>query len=200
MNKKARARIAAIRAQNNLVLSDGHISYNAHTMNFIADLNEREEKAIVNGYKRLRRQAYTGGHVRPTNVLLAEGEPTPRHQKYLQRMSRTAIRQRNPLGYGNSVLSGTPRPRATRSAPQQSNYLLQRQFTSRSNRGKMGSGFSDMSSLPPNLDSYRSIASNASGEHLLQLCGSLLFLIQIFDLTFSPCSNIISHSLITQIF
>ena len=57
--KKARARIAAIRAQSEFGAgrSDGHISYNSFLMNFIADLNENEERAIVDGYKRIRKNA-----------------------------------------------------------------------------------------------------------------------------------------------
>ena len=60
--RAARERIAKIRAQSELGAgrSDGHISYNSFLMNFIADLNNKEERAIVAGFKRQRDAARRG--------------------------------------------------------------------------------------------------------------------------------------------
>ena len=141
--RAARERIAAIRAQSELGngRSDGHISYNSFLMNFIADLNDKEERAIVAGFKRLRDDARHGVPVRCKNVLLAEGEPTPRHQKHLRKLSKTAERGRNPIVFGSNQktprFSRGPTPRtgrsehSTSSNPRHSTRLLERQFTGR---------------------------------------------------------------------
>jgi hypothetical protein len=144
--RKAREKIAAIRAQSELGdgRSDGHISYNSFLMNFIADLNDREERAIVSGFKRLRRAANSSVPIRTRNVLMAEGEPTPRAQKILREKSRKAVRERNPIGYDNLQIGPTPRyddlahqqNDSRNNIPADSLHRLEQQFSSRSRGGR----------------------------------------------------------------
>jgi hypothetical protein len=138
--RAARERIAAIRSQSEFGdgRSDGHISYNSFLMNFIGDLNDREERAIVGGFQRTRKAASHGVPVRSRNVLMAEGEPTPRAQRILREKSRTAIRDRNPIGYGNLQIGPTPRYHSGKGSvapspmPADSLHRLEQQFSQRS--------------------------------------------------------------------
>lgn len=103
------------------------------------------------GFRRLREDAQHGVPIRSRNVLLAEGEPTPRHQKHLRMLSKSATRGRNPIIFTKTPrTSRGPTPRTSRSVrsirsdrsdrsdrstastnPRQSTRLLEQQFSAR---------------------------------------------------------------------
>ena len=171
-NRQARERIAAIRAQSEMGggRSDGHISYNSFLMNFIADLNEKEERGIVAGYKRIRNAAKHAVPIRSRNVLTAEGEPTPRAQRILAYKSSIAKRERNPLGYGNLEVGPTPRPNDAEhknmTLPADSLRRLEAQFsTGRRSNGSGGGGSGDGTARSGSgSGTARSTRSNGSGK------------------------------------
>ena len=103
------------------------------------------------GFRRLREDAQHGMPIRSRNVLLAEGEPTPRHQKHLRMLSKTASRGRNPITFARTPRTSRGQtPRTSRSVrsdrsttstnPRQSTRLLEQQFSESRSRRNARSG------------------------------------------------------------
>ena len=83
--------------------STGHISYDTEMINFLGDVHAREEKQITKCWARTRTEltSAAGKYHGVRNVLLAEGEPTPRKMRVLKRRSAQAKVEPHPFGIGS---------------------------------------------------------------------------------------------------